>query len=123
MQEKPHNDNSKKLLAVFLIVFGILWLIKQSGAFSMFPFHHFQNVFIPFQLTATKLGHLIFSWPVILIIVGLVLMAGRRPVGLVLLVVGGIFLIPKLFFPGITVFLLLPLILIGFGVAIVARLL
>lgn len=123
MEEKPHNDNSKRVLAVFLIVFGILWIMKQSGAFVLYPFHHFHNVFVPFQYAASKLGHLIFSWPMVLILVGLVLMAGRRSVGTILLIVGAIFLLPRLFFPGLTIIMLLPLILIGFGVAIVARLL
>lgn len=123
MQEKPHNDNSKKILAVFLILFGVGWLMKQNGMFGLFPFHHFHHAFVPFQYTAGKLGHLIFSWPMVLILVGLVLMAGRRSVGLILIVIGAIFLLPKLFFPGLTFIMLLPLVLIGFGVAIVARLL
>ncbi|MCK3686325.1 hypothetical protein [Maribellus sp. YY47] len=123
MQEKPHKDNSKQVLAVVLIVFGIVWLMKQSGVFSVFPFHHLHPVFVPFQQLASKLGHLVFSWPMVLIVVGLVLMAGRRSVGLILLIVGGVFLIPKLFFPELTIAIVLPLILIGFGVAIVARML
>ncbi|MFV0594055.1 MAG: LiaF transmembrane domain-containing protein [Draconibacterium sp.] len=120
MQGKPHNNNSRQLLAVFLIVFGVLWLFKQSGVFTLFPFH---AIFEPFLHIAHRLGHLIFSWPMVLIVVGLVLMAGRRKAGVVLLIVGGIFLIPRLFFPGMTAFLLLPVLLIGFGVAIVARIL
>ena len=56
-------------------------------------------------------------------IVGIILLAGKRSGGIVLLIIGAVFLLPKLFFiHGITITLLLPLILIGIGVAMVARL-
>jgi hypothetical protein len=49
-------------------------------------------------------------------------MAGRRSAGIVLIVIGGIFLIPKIFMvPHITISLLLPMVLIGLGVVLIAR--
>jgi hypothetical protein len=60
----------------------------------------------------------------ILLIIGLILLAGKRSSGIVLIIVGGIFLIPKIFYlPGLTISFLLPVLLIGFGVALVARVL
>jgi hypothetical protein len=58
----------------------------------------------------------------ILIVIGAILMAGKRSVGLVLIIIGGIFLIPKMFFfPGLTISLAIPVLLIGIGVAVIAR--
>ena len=118
------QDNSRKVLAIVLIVLGILLVLKKSGALHNFPFLHLNNVFFPFQNTFHSIGLVVFSWPVILLIVGIVLLAGRRSGGWVLIVIGGLFLLPKLFFlSGAAIVLLLPLILIGVGIAIVARLL
>lgn len=124
MERIKEQDNSKKVLAVFLIVFGLLWIIKQSGIFYAFPFIHLNHVFTPVGKVFGSLAHVVFSWPMVLIFVGLVLMAGKRSAGLVLLIIGGIFLLPKLlFFSGAMFLLFLPLLLIGVGIAIVARLL
>ena len=122
MQEKTQTDNSKKILAIFLIAFGFLWLLKQTGVFHHYPFYYFDQAFHSFRNAFHGMMHLVFSWPMILILVGLVLMAGKRKAGFVLVIIGGIFLLPKLFFPGLTIAIVLPLILIGIGVAIVARL-
>lgn len=123
-QDNSRQDNSKKVLAVFLIAIGVLWILKQSGVFYHFPFIHFNYIFTPVGRVFGSLFHIVFSWPVILIIVGMVLMAGKRSAGVVLLILGGIFLLPRLFvFSGAMFLLFLPLILIGVGVAIVARLL
>ena len=124
MERIKEQDNSKKVLAVFLIVIGFLWILKQTGVFYHFPFIHFNYIFAPVGRVFGSLAHVVFSWPMILIVVGLVLMAGKRSAGLVLLILGGIFLLPRLFFfSGAMFLLILPLILIGVGIAIVARLL
>lgn len=58
----------------------------------------------------------------VLIIVGLILMAGKRPSGIVLIVVGGIFLLPKLFVvPGLTFSMFFPVLLVGLGIAMIVR--
>jgi hypothetical protein len=124
MEREPKENNSKVVLAVFLIVIGTLWLLKKVGFYFEFPRVYFENIFYPFKQVFHWLTHFIFSWPMILIIIGIVLMAGRRSAGIVLIVVGGIFLLPKIFFlPGLTISFLLPVVLIGIGVALVARIL
>lgn len=123
-QQVQTNDNSKKVLAIFLIIFGFLWIIKQSGIFIGFPYLPIHHLFAPVSKIFSGLSHLLFSWPMVLIFVGLVLMAGKRAGGVVLLIIGGIFILPKIFaFSGAVFMLFLPLILIGVGIAIVARLL
>lgn len=124
MEREQKENNSKVVLAVVLIVVGIVWLLKKVGIYFEFPRIFFENIFYPFRQVFHWLTHFIFSWPMILIIIGIILMAGRRSAGLVLVVVGGIFLLPKIFFlPGLTISFLLPVLLIGFGVALVARVL
>ncbi len=124
MEREQKENNSKVVLAVVLIVVGIVWLLKKVGIYFEFPRIFFENIFYPFRQVFHWLTHFIFSWPMILIIIGIILMAGRRSAGLVLIVVGGIFLLPKIFFlPGLTISFLLPVLLIGFGVALVARVL
>jgi len=118
------RDQSRKVLAIFLIVIGFLWIARQSGIFYGYPFFHMNHVFAPVGRVFGSLAHLVFSWPMILILVGLVLMAGKRSAGLVLLIIGGIFLLPRLFlFSGAAIILFFPLVLIVVGIAIVARVL
>jgi hypothetical protein len=58
----------------------------------------------------------------VLIVVGLVLFAGKRSSGLVLMIIGGILIIPKIFaLPGLTITLLLPAVLVGIGISMVLK--
>lgn len=123
-REQSRNSNSRVVLAFVLIIIGALWLLRKIGFYIDFPNFYFENIFYPIKQIFHGVSRVIFSWPMILVIIGLVLMAGRRSAGIVLLVVGGIFLLPRIFFfPGLTISFLLPVLLIGFGVAMVARIL
>ncbi len=124
MEVEKQNNNSRVVLAVILIVIGSLWLLRKIGFYIEFPDINFGQIFYPFRQVFHWIGHVVFSWPMILIIIGLILMAGKRSPGIVLIIVGGVFLIPKIFFmQGLTISFLLPVLLIGFGVAMVARIL
>lgn len=123
-EQVTNKDQTRNGLAIVLIVIGVLWVVKQTGFFYGFPFFNLNHIFTPVGRVLGSFTHLVFSWPMILILVGLVLMAGKRSAGLVLLIIGGIFLLPKLFiFSGAMLMLFLPLVLIVVGIAIVARLL
>ena len=122
MQPAIQQNNSRKILAIVLIVFGFVLILKESGMFYHFPYIHLNEAFTPAREIFHNLGYVIFSWPAILIFVGLILMAGKRSAGVVLLIIGGVFLLPKLFFlSGAFLLLLLPMVLIAIGIAIVAR--
>ena len=122
MEKILRKDKSRETLALVLIGLGILWVMKQMGVFHHFPFVHVNNLFAPVRHAFQSFGHFIFSWPAILIIAGIILMAGRRSVGVVFLVIGLIFIIPKFFFlPGITIVIAIPIILIGVGIALITR--
>jgi hypothetical protein len=123
MSIKSNRNNSRATLAVVLIVVGGLWLLRQLGIYVDFPYFDLDDFFRPFRNVLHNFWHFIFSWPMLLIIIGLIMLAGRRSYGgVVLIVIGGFFLLPKIFFmPGLSATLLLPIILIGIGVAIVVR--
>lgn len=122
MENKPDRNNSKVVFAWMLIGIGVIWILRKIGFYFEIPHFYFQNIFFPFKHAFQGLFHIIFSWQIILIIVGLVLMAGKRPAGIVLIVIGGLFMLPKIFFiPGITFSMFFPVLLVGLGVAIIAR--
>jgi hypothetical protein len=121
--EPQQKDNSRVVLAFVLIGIGIIWTLRRLGIYIDFPDLNLGNIFFPLRKFFHVLMRVIFSWPMVLIIIGLVLMAGKRKAGIVFLIVGGVFLLPRIFlFHGLTVSLLLPVLLIGIGVAMVARL-
>ena len=123
MERVPQKSNSRETIALVLIGIGMLLILKRSGAFHHFPFFHLESIFSPIRNLFHNLGHFIFSWPMILIVVGLVLMAGKRSAGLVLLIIGAIFILPKIFFFSVgAIFILFPILLIGLGIALVAKL-
>ncbi len=122
MSNEQHKNNSRIILAFVLIGIGIFWTLRQLGVYYEFPQFILENIFYPMRQIFHRVSHFVFTWPVILIIIGGVLLAGKRSIGLVFIIVGGIFILPKLFFlPGITLSLILPVLLIGIGVAMVAR--
>lgn len=122
MSNEQHKNNSRTVFAFVLIGVGIFWTLRQLGVYYEFPQFILENIFYPVRQIFYRVSHFIFSWPMILIIIGVVLLAGKRSMGLVFIIVGGIFILPKLFFlPGITISLILPVLLIGIGVAMIAR--
>jgi len=122
MSNESNKNNSRIILAFVLIGVGVFWILRQLGVYYEFPQFLLENIFYPMRQVFYRVIHFVFSWPMILIIIGGVLLAGKRSIGLVFIIVGGIFILPKLFFvPGITISLLLPVLLIGIGVAMVAR--
>ena len=122
MENKPQNNNSKVVLAWVLIGIGIIWILRKSGLYFDIPHFYFQNIFFPFKNIFHDLTQFLFSWQMVLIIVGLILMAGKRSSGIVLIVIGGIFLLPKfLVVPGLAFSMLFPLLLVGLGVAMIVR--
>jgi hypothetical protein len=122
MEIKPRENNSKLILAFLLIGIGVIWILRKIGLYFDIPNFYFENIIFPFKDIFHSLFGFIFSWQMILIIVGLVLLAGKRKAGLVLIVIGGIFLLPKIFgIHGITFSLFFPVLLVGLGVAMIAR--
>lgn len=122
MEAETKKDNSKLILAFVLIGIGIVWILKRLGIYINFPEIHWYKIFEPIRMMFHNWGHFIFSWQMIFIIIGLILLAGKRSSGIVFIIVGGFFILPKIFFfPGLTISLFLPVLLIGIGIAIVLK--
>ncbi|HCE57266.1 MAG: hypothetical protein AB7S72_20005 [Draconibacterium sp.] len=121
MENKKENDNSRLVFAIVLIAIGLLWILRKLGLY--FNFHiSISELLFPIKSLIHSLPPFIFSWPMILIIVGLILLAGKRSGGVVLIIVGGFFILPKIFvLPGLTISFLIPVILVALGVAMVAK--
>ena len=122
MSNETQKNNSRVIFAFILIGVGIFWTLRQLGVYYEFPQFILDNIFYPIRELFFRVSHYIFTWPMILIIIGGILLAGKRSLGLVFIIVGGIFMLPKLFYlPGITISLFLPVLLIGIGISIIAR--
>lgn len=122
MESEQKKDNSRITLAIVLIVLGMIWLVQRAGPVFEMTGLQFKYLFIPFKHIFVNWGNFLFSWQLVLIIVGLLLLAGKRSFGIVLIVLGGLFLAPKiLVFPHITFSFIFPVILIGAGIALIAK--
>lgn len=76
-----YAGTSRILVGVLLILAGLFLVLKNMGFFPEF------------------IEDVIFSWPMLLVAIGLVLTAGRsdKTAGLIIMAVGGFFLIPAIF--------------------------
>lgn len=121
METTKQKGNSGQTLAIILIVIGAIWILGKIGI--SLSLHSFISDFVfSFRNVLHTIPSFIFSWPVILIIVGSILMAGNRKSGIALIIIGGILLLPKiLLFPGLTISLLVPAILVGVGVSMILK--
>lgn len=123
MDKIQRGVNSRTVLAFLLIGVGLAWLIQRMGVYIDFPGLHWPHFFFPFRHLFNIWGGFHLSWQVVFIVVGLILLAGKRSFGVVLIVLGGLFLAPKiLLFPHLTLSFLLPVLLIISGVILIARL-
>jgi predicted membrane protein len=80
-QESPHRNSNRVVIGVVLVIAGFFLAIKNFG-------------FLP-----DFLYDIIFSWQMLLIVIGVVMTMGsaRRTAGFILMAVGGFFLIPLAF--------------------------
>jgi hypothetical protein len=117
MPKESKQDNSKLLIAVILITIGALWTLKELGLNI-----HFEQIFAPFTWLFSRLGKIIFSWPMILLVIGLVLVSGKHRGGWILVGLGGFFLLPRIFaLPSFSFALIFPLAVLFTGVLMIAR--
>ena len=117
MKQNNTEDRTKLVLAVILIAVGLIWLLHLIGIHF-----HMQDLFYPFVKVIRFVSRILFSWPMILVIAGFVMVAGQRGGGWILVALGGLFMIPRILnFYDFSYSLIFPLILILVGVAMVIR--
>lgn len=121
IEHKRHSSVS--FWAYVLIILGILWILKKSGWDINLPgfgeffsgIGHFLGNLIHWSVTATL--------PVLIILAGIVLIAGRKFFGALLLVLLVLIVVPHfLIIPGILMVLFFPLFLIIIGIIILTKL-
>jgi predicted membrane protein len=100
------QQRKKYALGVIIIIAGIVLLIEKTG-------------FLPFEIQ-----HIIFSWPMLLIAIGIVsfFSSESRTPGTIMILIGGVFLISRIFEMSFNVMHLgWPLVLIVIGVVILLK--
>ncbi|MEI8114889.1 MAG: hypothetical protein WCI54_14730 [Bacteroidia bacterium] len=118
-----HKKHSGSFWAYVLIIFGILWILKQSGWDIHFP--NIGEFFSGIGNFFGSLGHwsngTLLPWLVIFF--GILLITGRRFIGALLVVILLMIILPHfLIIPGILMVLFFPVILIIIGIVILSKL-
>ena len=122
METESGKNNSKLIIALVLMIAGSIMLLRKLGLYFHFPVIQMQHIFYPLGELIHNWSNIILSWQMVCILVGFILLAGKRTFGLVLIIFGGIFLLPKLFFfAGLTLSVVAPLFLIIIGIALITR--
>lgn len=125
-QEFTHGRERKSngsFLGIILVVIGILWILKEIGWHIGLPGWHAVREASSNLLNIFHVGAFTITWPVILLLVGVLLIAGRRLIGTLLIILAVLFLLPHLVIPGILAILFLPVILIVLGIILISRIL
>jgi predicted membrane protein len=79
--EHHHLTNNRPIIGVLLVFAGLFLVLRNTGFFPEF------------------IDHIIFSWPMLLVAIGLVMTIGasEKTSGVIVMAVGGFFLIPMIF--------------------------
>ncbi len=80
-RERHHLTNNRVIIGVILVLAGLFLVIRNTGFFPDF------------------IDHVIFSWPMLLVAIGLImtLRATEKTAGIIVMAVGGFFMIPLVF--------------------------
>lgn len=117
--EKRHRGS---FLGTLLIIIGILWLLNEMGwHIGMMGWNALGHVVTSFVNFFQVSGWAV-TFPVIILIAGVLLIAGRRLVGALLLLIFVLFFFP-LILPGILLVILFPVLLVIAGVILITRIL
>ncbi len=121
--DRHRKKNSGSFWGTILIIIGLFWILKEYGWHIGLPgwdaFRHAMIGFVNiFHVNAWSV-----SLPVILLIIGVLLLIGRRLIGTLLIIFAILFLLPHLIVPGILAILFFPVLLIVLGIIVLTRLL
>ena len=118
------KNNGISLLGILLVVVGTLWFLKELHWLSDFfvwnnPIDQVVRVIQGIFNTAVASVGL----PAVLLVAGIILLAGRRLIGTLLILMALLFFLPHLILPGIILVILFPVLLIIVGIIIILWLL
>lgn len=80
--EQHHLTNNRAVIGVILVLVGLFLVMRNTGIFPDF------------------IDHVIFSWPMLLVTIGLIITigsSGGKTSGIIVMAIGGFFLIPQIF--------------------------
>jgi predicted membrane protein len=80
-REHPHLSNNRVIIGVILVLAGLFLVMKNTGIFP------------------DSIVHILFSWQMLLVAIGLVMTLGasEKTAGVIVMAVGGFFMIPLIF--------------------------
>lgn len=81
-QDHHHLTNNRAIIGIILVLIGLFLVLRNTGFFPGF------------------IDHIIFSWPMLLVAIGLVITigsSGGKTSGIIVMAVGAFFLIPHIF--------------------------
>ncbi len=80
-REHHHLTNNRVIIGILLVLAGLFLVIRNTGIFPDF------------------IDHVVFSWPMLLVAIGLIMTLGasEKTAGVIVMAVGGFFMIPLLF--------------------------
>jgi hypothetical protein len=121
MEKNNENDNFRILLAAVLIFVGTIWMLSELG--QIFHFQYlFENILLPVKKVFHGVTRAVFSWQMIIIIIGIILLSSKKHIGLVFLVIGVIFMVPRIFqWESFTYWLFFPMLIIGIGITMMVK--
>jgi len=103
--EHHHLQNNRPLIGVVLVLVGLFLVMRNTGIFPSF------------------IDHVIFSWPMLLVTIGLIITVGSsggKTSGVIVMAVGAFFLIPHIFRETFDMNIFWPAIFIIIGVIFIA---
>jgi predicted membrane protein len=103
-RERHHLTNNRAIVGVILVLVGLFLVMRNTGIFPDF------------------IEHIIFSWPMLLVTIGLVITigsSGGKTSGVIVMAVGAFFLIPHIFRETFDVNMFWPSIFIIIGIVFI----
>jgi predicted membrane protein len=100
-REHPHLQSNRAIVGVILVLIGLSLVMRNTGIFPNF------------------IEHVIFSWPMLLVTIGLIITigsSGGKTSGIIVMAVGAFFLIPNIFRETFNINMFWPSIFIIIGV-------
>jgi predicted membrane protein len=102
--EHHHLQNNRPIIGVILVLIGLFLVLRNTGIFPAF------------------IDHVIFSWPMLLVAIGLIITigsSGGKTSGIIVMAVGAFFLIPNIFRETFDINMFWPSIFIIIGVVFI----
>jgi len=102
--DSHHLTNNRAIIGVILVLVGLFLVMRNTGVFPNF------------------IDHVIFSWPMLLVTIGLVITigsSGGKTSGIIVMAVGAFFLIPQIFRETFDVNMFWPSIFIIIGIVFI----